>query len=156
MRIHFFVLQVTSGPKLTNTLEKNEVFSRQFNRPWSIRTFLFLTIMAFAVAAAPEELVKALTGYPLARDRSLAWSKRIYVWACLSASIGFSTAENFGYVFSVPSSELGMRIGRYPRPLLKCSLFSLMPRANCQLRSRPFTADGALSHTRCLRVPHWH
>ena len=66
--------------------------------------------MSFAVAAAPEELVKALTGYPLARDRSFARSKRIYVWACLVTSVGFSTAENFGYVFAAPSSE----------PMLRC------------------------------------
>jgi hypothetical protein len=77
--------QVSSAPKLSNTIEKNEVFSSQvkpllllpqsrtnlqhkvclmcsvliqFNRPFSIRTLLFLTIMAFFVAAAPEELVK--------------------------------------------------------------------------------------------------
>lgn len=103
--------QVMSPPKLTHTIEKNEVFSSQFNRPFSFRTLMFLTIMAFAVAAAPEELVKALTGYPLARDRSFLSSKRIYVWACLVTSVGFSTAENFGYVFSVPSSEVGLRIG---------------------------------------------
>lgn len=102
---------MSSAPKLTHSIEKNEVFSSQFKRPFSIRTIVFLTIMAFAVAAAPEELMKAITGYPLASDRSLASSKRIYVWACLVASVGFSTSENFGYVFSVPSSELGMRIG---------------------------------------------
>jgi len=102
---------ISSAPKLSHSIEKNEVFSAQFNRPFSLRTMIFLTIMAFAVAAAPEELMKALTAHPLARDRSFATSKRIYVWACLVTSIGFSTAENFGYVFAIPSSELGLRIG---------------------------------------------
>jgi hypothetical protein len=71
--------QISSAPKLSHSIEKNEVFSAQvtlscfsyktlnpfhlptilqFNRPFSLRTMIFLTIMAFAVAAAPEELMK--------------------------------------------------------------------------------------------------
>jgi hypothetical protein len=75
-------LQISSAPKLSHSIEKNEVFSAQvtlsfslsktpnpfhlsvlqFNRPFSLRTMIFLTIMAFAVAAAPEELMKV--SYP--------------------------------------------------------------------------------------------